>query len=355
MNTDEETSIPEATLPKEDKSMFFETKNEEKTIEEVPENKQDISDEDLDAVTRIEDSSVPDWLKNSVTTSTAKATPKSEPKDEAVVVPREKQQEAPKEVKKDTNNDVPDWLKGGFDIDKKTSESTQTNMASEKIERVKDDNSQKNIPTPSDEKIPSWLQGAAMSKGEEKPEAVVKDVEAQEVVTPEAKKEAVKESRSSSHDDVPDWLKGSFDPEPLKTEDKKEAAEKDDRVSEEPEKKEEVPAWLQGAAMSKGEEKPEAVVKDVEAQEVVTPEAKKEEVKETTSSSHDDVPDWLKGSFDPEPQEETKKDAPGSVDTEGATEIVNEDVEGESNATMTSSTDGVSEEAPKKKTRRRRR
>lgn len=149
------------------------------------------------------------------------------------------------------------------------------------------------------------------------------------------------EKPSTPGDEVPDWLKGSFEKtqtpvtksEPIASE-----VQETERVKEQeaPASSQEIPDWLKGSD-TLGEQAEVSPLQDtLETQEVVSKEQQVEEKEELVSEipkedletltqidTSSSVPDWLKGSIDESETPKAKVDLPEAEDfSENMTEVV---------------------------------
>jgi len=209
--------------------------------------------------------------------------------------------------------EVPDWLKGNFtadekkapgltpkvevpgekniDISKKDTQKTQDQVSKPQQESKADISA-------TDQAVPDWLKGGSEPKKETPAKTPEKKKETLSAKTSQdTKSEPVKspddfdlekDTKISQDNNVPDWLKGSFD-ESKQGEKKEETPTQTDTSSAQETPKEETPAQSN----------------------VVQREAKQQTTQKEESPLNDDnVPDWLKGSFDT-PKTGEKKDETG--------------------------------------------
>jgi hypothetical protein len=219
------------------------------------------------------------------------SSPKTEEKKETPKTSPEKKTEKPELTEKPAEQ-VPDWLKGNFSEDKVSSIPVE-NKAAVKTEKPK--------------------QEAAL------PPVKVQETKKPEIKKPEAKTDSFdleKDTKIESEEKVPDWLKGSFDT-PKK--DKKDAEPRDNikvAVKQEKgetkvtEKKTETKADVRAPQASQVEEDKTTKASNDTSSEKKEPVAILEaktipaEKEAPAVLSDDNVPDWLKGSFDAPKNEE---------------------------------------------------
>jgi len=203
--------------------------------------------------------------------------------------------------------EVPAWLKGNFSEDAKVSDKkTPKEAPKEKIvdQKAKEEVKKEETKTFGQNGKIQTSQKADTSKKTEVPKNKTEDIKT-EKKTEEAKLD-------SSEDNVPDWLKGSFDEKPKTTEKPKEPEASEKTQTEE------IPAET-----PKKEDK-KVIKEPIKTEKKTSPKTKKKTITPEKKSPEKDsfdlewetalpdtdanVPDWLKGSLDESPKAEVKKE-----------------------------------------------
>lgn len=258
---DSELSEPIEKDAKEDiASIAQDSKQVEEPKEESQANTQNDSADKKD---------IPDWLQSTwqVETQTQDKTQEIETNKET----DNKGIEEKQSEKKSDDQGVPDWLKGSFETE------TQETSKQDNISEDNKNDSQENTEL-SDTKIESWVPSWLKSEETGSQDDAVIEVEVPKEKTSDSKqKENIDKSEKitdsdieeatkiESDDNIPDWLKGSFETETKQTP-KKENPSVDKK-------------------------------KDSQQMEKQSESSKKE------SSWDDNIPDWLKGSFETDSKE----------------------------------------------------
>ncbi len=294
--------------------------NKEEKVEKVEKQKEEIKEKKIEEPKQKESNKeeVPDWLKWSFSEADNKE-PKEEVKEKAKPHPwipsplQEKEAADIKEEKKEEEikektEEVPDWLKWNSKEEKETKEKkpkteikaketkqdSKTEIISDKqIEeatKVKDDN------------VPDWLKWSFSEdkKTEEKPNLTSPQWEGQEENKKnEKKEEKPKQSETTtkkSDDNIPDWLKGSFEED--KKEIKQEKKEEESKKTKEPKKE---------TKTKKKETKPKTTKKQP-AKKTKQPEKKVETKQETKTEKKEPKKQESVKTEKKAPKEKTKKD-----------------------------------------------
>jgi len=252
---------------------------------------------------------VPDWLKGSFDDGSEKKTVDKDlkQKDTKAVKPEsDKKDTAPEKTIEKSDNSKPERKKEVEKPFPKQNNPTEKKAVSDKVRKDDAFDLEKDTKLTTEENVPDWLKGSFGAK--DKKQAVSKDAikensskqEDIKKVNPEVhknsapKKEAVSQKNSqvkndTSEENVPDWLKGSMSTAEENKQEKNNASTQSGKAlsSKAPEKVD-TPSDAKPKVETIAEKKPE-LKKDNQ---------KNVDSSKTKNTSEENVPDWLKWSFD---------------------------------------------------------
>lgn len=220
-----------------------------------------------------------------------------------------------------TQDEVPDWLKWNFaetpkeSNDANTKTHSQKNWSSQaKANKVQEQAWSKDTTRKTEGAVPDWLKGdtPTIKDAKESKDSSSKDEnnqQEQKTSTPGSNAKPIKkeefdiekETAITPEDNVPDWLKWSFDAPKKSESENQEAQKKQDSKNEATSKNTDAP---------KPKQQTQALADSNTAKSSWTPTTPKQEAKDNTTwatISDDNVPDWLKWSFDTPKKSETEK------------------------------------------------
>jgi len=174
---------------------------EEEKIEEITKVTEEKEVKDLDFDIAKDNTS--DWLKDSLTDKL----PKIDNTEDSIIVENKKKEEKEEELepvviedkveeklKLDSDDDIPDWLKGSLDEKKEEKEEKKENKKEVIDKKEVIEKKEKN--KLDDDDIPDWLKGSLEEKKEEKKEK-----------NKEEKKNKIEKDWWDDDTNIPDWLK----------------------------------------------------------------------------------------------------------------------------------------------------